>query len=60
MKFIPGEARQEMEKKGINLSEIDLEELVQMIEQGLVDEKLVDIDVDDPEEGRVRVEICVD
>ena len=60
MKFIPEEARAEMEKKGINLSEMDIGELIQMIEQGLVDEKLVDVDVDDPTEGRIRVEVYVD
>jgi len=60
LKYIPDEARKEMESKGIDLSQIDVEELVNMIEQGLVDEKLVDIDVDDPKEGKVRVEVYVD
>jgi len=60
IKYIPDEAKQEMERKGIDLSQIDVEELVNMIEQGLVDEKLVDIDVDDPKEGKVRVEVYVD
>jgi len=60
LKYIPEEARQEMEKKGIDLSEIDVAELLNMIDQGLVDEKLVDIDVDDPKEGKVRVEIYVE
>ena len=60
LKYIPDEAKKEMESKGIDLSQIDVEELVNMIEQGLVDEKLVDIDVDDPEEGKVRVEVYVD
>jgi len=60
MKYIPDEARKEMEKKGIDLSQIDVEELVSMIEQGCVDEKLVDIEVDDPKEGKVRVEVYVD
>lgn len=58
--LIPEEARREMEKKGIDLSKMDFEELVRVIEQGLVNEKLVDIDVDDPKEGKVRVEIYVD
>lgn len=60
MKYIPDEARLEMEKKGIDLTQIDVEELIKAIEQGLVDEKLVDVDVDDPKEGKVRVEIYVD
>lgn len=60
LKYIPEEARLEMEKKGIDLTQIDVEELVSMIEQGLVDEKLVDLDVEDPKEGKVRVEVYVD
>ncbi|OPX87635.1 MAG: hypothetical protein A4E53_02414 [Pelotomaculum sp. PtaB.Bin104] len=60
MKFIPEDARLEMEKKGIDLASLNLEELIQIVDQGLVDEKLVDIDVEDPEEGRVRVEVYVD
>ncbi|ATW26902.1 SHOCT-like domain-containing protein [Candidatus Formimonas warabiya] len=60
MNFIPEEARNEMAKKGIDLSQIDIGELVKAIEQGLVDEKLVDIDVMDPVEGQVRVEVYVD
>jgi DUF4097 and DUF4098 domain-containing protein YvlB len=60
LKYIPDEARAEMEKKGIDLTQIDMEELVNAIEQGLVDEKLVDVDVDDPKEGKVRVEVYVE
>jgi DUF4097 and DUF4098 domain-containing protein YvlB len=60
LKYIPDEARIEMEKKGIDLTQIDMEELVIAIEQGLVDEKLVDVDVDDPKEGKVRVEVYVE
>lgn len=60
MKYIPDEARQEMEKKGIDLTQIDIEELINGIDQGILDEKLVDIDVDDPNEGKVRVEVYVE
>lgn len=61
MKFIPEEARREMEKKGIDLASINMKELLLLIEQGLVtDEKLVDVDVDDPDEGKVRVEVYVE
>jgi hypothetical protein len=60
MGFIPEEARKELERKGIDLSQLDLEEVLSMIEKGLDVEKLVDIDVDDPEEGRVKVEVYVD
>ena len=57
MSFIPDEARQEMHKKGIDLSKIDIEELVTLIESGLVDGKLVDVDA---ENGRTKVEVYVE
>jgi hypothetical protein len=60
LKFIPEPARVEMEQKGIDLSTINFEELVQMIEQGLVDGKLVDVDVNDPKDGPVKVEVYVE
>jgi hypothetical protein len=60
MGFIPEEARKELERKGIDLSQLNLEEVLTMIEQGMDVDKLVDIDVDDPEEGRVKVEVYVD
>lgn len=58
MKLIPEEARREMEEKGIDLSAIDFEELVGLIDEGLSDGKLVDIDTDDAE-GRTKVEVYV-
>lgn len=58
--FIPKEAREEMERKGIDITKLDIEELTRLIDQGLVDGKLVDVDVDDPQEGRVQVEVYVD
>jgi hypothetical protein len=60
MGFIPEEARKEMERKGIDLTKLDLEEMTGLISRGLAAEKLVDIDVDDPEEGPMKVEIYVD
>lgn len=60
MNYIPEEARNEMEKKGIDLANIDLEELVSLIDQGLVDGKLVDVDAEDPKHGKTRVEVYVD
>jgi hypothetical protein len=60
MKFIPEEARQEMQKKGIDLSEIDFDELVQLVDQGLANGKLVDIDIDDQSDGHTKVEIYVE
>jgi hypothetical protein len=61
MSYIPEAARQEMEKKGIDLTKIDIEELMRMIEQGLMEGgKLVDVEAIDPVEGLVRVEVYVD
>ncbi len=60
MSFIPAEARQEMEHKGIDLSQINFEELVDQIEQGLSDGKLVDVEVEDNKEGLIKVEVYVD
>lgn len=60
MGMVPKEARDEMEKKGIDIAKIDFDELVQLIDQGLSDGKLVDVDVNDPEHGRIQVEVYVD
>lgn len=60
MGMIPKEAREEMEKKGIDIAQIDFDELVQLIDQGLSDGKLVDVDVNDSEQGRIQVEVYVD
>ncbi|EGO65013.1 SHOCT-like domain-containing protein [Acetonema longum] len=60
MKFIPDDAREEMQKKGIDLSGINFDELVQLIDQGLVDGKLVDVEIEDPHEGPTKVEIYVE
>ena len=58
--FIPCEARREIAGRGLDLSGIDFGELVSLINQGLVDGKLVDADIEDPEKGRVKVEVYVE
>lgn len=60
MKYIPDDARREMENKGIDITKIDFEELVDLIDQGLVDGKLVDVDTEDPRHGRTKVEVYVE
>jgi hypothetical protein len=60
MGMIPKEARIEMESRGIDLSQLDFDELIQAIDQGVANGKLVDVDVDDPREGRIKVEVYVD
>lgn len=59
-KYIPESAREEMNRKGIDLNQIDFEELIQQIDQGLVDGKIVDLEANDPEEGHVKVEVYVE
>ena len=59
--YIPESAHEEMAKQGINLSNIDIEELFRMIEQGVLEGgKIADVEVNDPNEGLVKVEIYVD
>ena len=60
MGFIPEEARLEMQKKGVDVSKIDFEELVDLIDKGLVDGKLVEVDAEDPHDGRTKVEVYVE
>jgi hypothetical protein len=60
MTCIPESARKEMDQKGIDLTKLDFNELIDLIEQGVMTDNLVDIDVDDPKEGRIKVEIYVE
>lgn len=60
-KVIPESAKLEMEKEGFNLDELNLKELIEAIEEGDMDESLVDI-VADEEGGKAgaTVKIYVD
>lgn len=58
--LIPTEARREMENQGIDITKIDFDELVKLIDQGLLDGKLVDVDTEDEKEGRTKVEVYVE
>ena len=60
MKYFPEQALKEMESNGIDLSKLNLEELVYLIEQGQLDNTLVDIKIDDPHEGKIQVQVYVD
>jgi hypothetical protein len=60
MAFIPKEAREAMEEQGVDLSKIDIQELIAQIDSGLISGRLVDIDAEDPDEGHVKVEIYID
>lgn len=58
--WIPEEAQEQIKKQGIDISKIDFEELLQLIDQGLSDGRLVDIETEDEKEGFTKVEIYVD
>ena len=60
MQYIPEDARKEMASKGIDLSQIDIEELLRIIDEELIDGKIVDVDVDDPKEGKMKVDVYVE
>lgn len=60
-KVIPESAKEEMEKEGFNIDELNLSELLEAIEAGEMDESIVDIDAEgDDGEGGARVKIYVD
>lgn len=60
MKFIPKEAQDQMKEKGIDLSTIDFNEILHLIDEGLTDGKLVDVEINDEKEGEMQVEVYVD
>jgi len=61
MKLVPEEARQEMRKKGVDLSNIDFDELINLIDQGMSNGKLVDINTEGESGGHSKkVEIYVE
>ncbi|MDP4159356.1 MAG: hypothetical protein Q8911_06270 [Bacillota bacterium] len=59
MSFVPADKRAELEQKGLDLQALDVEELVRLVEE-TVDGKIVDVEVADPQEGRIKVEVCVE
>ncbi|KGK86215.1 hypothetical protein DP73_17100 [Desulfosporosinus sp. HMP52] len=59
MSFVPEDKKAELEKKGLDLTDLDVEGLARIIEESL-DGKIVDVEVADPEEGRIKVEVYVD
>ncbi|MCD6321789.1 MAG: hypothetical protein J7L77_02065 [Clostridiales bacterium] len=58
-KVIPDSAKSEMEKEGFNIDELNLKEIIEAIENGDMDEEIVNIDASD-EEGGAKVKIYVD
>lgn len=59
MSFVPADKRAELEQKGLDLQALDVEGLARILEETL-DGKIVDVEVADPVEGRIKVEVCVE
>ena len=59
MSFVPADKRAELEQKGLDLQALDVEGLARILEETL-DGKIVDVEVADPEEGRIKVEVYVE
>lgn len=59
MGLIPEEARREMLIKGIDISKFDFEEFVSLLDKGLADGRLVDVETEDAN-GITKVEVYVE
>jgi hypothetical protein len=57
--LIPKEAKAELEANGIDLSQIDLKELIEMFEDGEITEDLVNVETGDEQKG-ATVKVYVD
>lgn len=60
LNLIPGEVKASMAISGINLHDINMGELLRMVEKGSIKEKIVDMEVLDPIDGKVYVKIYID
>ncbi len=60
-KVIPDSAKNQMEKEGFNIDELNLAELLEAIESGDMEESIVDIDaIDEDGNSGAKVKIYVD
>lgn len=59
MSFVPADKRAELEHKGLDLQALDVEEFIRVVEES-VDGRIVDVEVEDPIEGRIKVEVYVE
>jgi len=59
MSFVPADKRAELEQKGLDLGALDVEGLARILEENL-DGKIVDVEVADPAEGTIKVEVYVE
>lgn len=59
MSFVPADKREELERKGLDLKDLDVEGLARILDESL-DGKIVDVEVEDPAEGKIKVEVYVE
>ena len=59
MSFVPVDKLAELEKKGLDLQALDVEGLARILEETL-DGRIVDVEVADPAEGKIKVEVYVE
>lgn len=59
MSFVPVDKLAELEKKGLDLRALDVEGLARILEETL-DGRIVDVEVADPAEGKIKVEVYVE
>ncbi len=59
MTFIPKDIKKELAEQGINLDEINLQELIELFEDGEISEELVNVDTGDDVQG-AKVKVYVD
>lgn len=60
MQWLPEEANEQIKRQGIDLAQIDFDELMRLLDEGLGDGRLVDIETEDEKEGKTRVEVYVE
>lgn len=59
--FIPNDAKDKIEKNGVNLANFDINGIIELIEAGeLEDNTLIDVTANDEKEGLVKVKVYVE
>jgi len=59
MSLVPKDVKKELAEQGINLDEINLQELIELFEDGEISEELVNVDTGDDVQG-AKVRVYVD
>ncbi|HHT63825.1 MAG: hypothetical protein ACOX4H_08985 [Bacillota bacterium] len=60
LQMIPKEVTEDLAKQGINLHDINMGELMHMVKQGRLKEKIIDIKIFDPVEGEISTKVYID